>query len=102
MNENDGFEKRFTKALSAVPEVPDCYKEITRRMKRKNAIARATWAVAASLAISLTSFLFIGGNNRQSISPEVAEELQSIYNHVSGDDIHTELVSCSIIQEDSF
>ena len=102
MSENNGFEERFAKALSVAPEVPDCYKEISGKMKRKIAIVRGAWAVAASLTIFVSSFLFIGNNGRGSIAPDVAEELQSIYNHVSGDDIHTELVSYSIMQEESF
>jgi hypothetical protein len=100
MNEN-GFEERFGRALSAVPEAPDCYKEITRRMKRKSAISKTAWGIAASLTIFLTSFLFVN-NGRGAVAPDVAEELQNIYNHVSGDDITTELVSYSILQEESF
>jgi hypothetical protein len=102
MNHINGFDKRFAEALAEAPEVPDCYQEILRRIKRGNATIRATWAIAALLVISFTSFLFIGNHAHESVPSEVAQELQSIDKHVSGDDIREELVSCSLTGEDSF
>ena len=98
----DGFDKRFAEALAAAPEAPDCYGEINRRIKRDNAGRWAMRAMAALLLISLTSFLFLGHRPHEPVAPEVVEELQSIYNHISGEDIREELVSSSLTGEDSF
>ena len=94
------FEARLAKALAQTPDMPDCYGEIMHRIKRKNAVARVAWGLAASLAISMTAFFYIGNQARQSIHPDVVEELQSIRSHVSGDDIREEIVSCSLVGED--
>jgi hypothetical protein len=102
MNTNAGFDKRFAEALAAVPEVPDCYNEILRRIKRESASRLTIRAIAALVVISLTSFLFIGHRAHETVAPEVVEELQSISNQVSGHDIQEELVSSSLIGEDSF
>jgi hypothetical protein len=99
MNAPHDVETRFAQALAQIPGMPDCYGEIIRRIKRKSAVKRVVWALAASLAISLTSFLYFVNQARQAISPDVAEEIQSIRSHVAGDDIREELVSCSLIGE---
>jgi hypothetical protein len=99
MNAFDDFETRFTKALAKTPEMPDCYREIVRRIRRKVAVFRAAWGIAAMLAISLTSFLFMN-NAAWTIPSDVAEEIQGLSSHLAGDDIQEELVSCSLIGED--
>ena len=102
MNTMNDFDKQFAQALSAAPDVPDCYPEIVRRIKRGNTVRVALRSVAALVAISLTSFVFIGHHSRERVAPEVVEELQSIYSNVSGEDIGEEMVSCSLIGEDSY
>ena len=97
MDVTHDFEARFAKALAQTPGMPDCYGEIIRRIKRKSAVASALWGIAASLAISLTSVLYISNQARQATPPAVVEELQSIRSHVSGDDIREELFSCSLV-----
>jgi hypothetical protein len=97
MKTYDDFEARLTKAMAITPDMPDCYGEIMGRIKRKNAVSRAAWALAAVLVLSLTSLLYVDNRHRQAIPPEVVEELQSIQSHVAGDDIREELVSCSLV-----
>jgi hypothetical protein len=96
------FDKRFTEALAAAPDVPDCFDEIIHRIKRKNTVLWAMRSVAAVLLISLGSFLVVSHTVREPVAPEVVEELQSIYNHVSGKEIGQDFVSCSLIGEDSY
>ena len=102
MTSIDGFNKRFAEALAAAPEAPDCFDEISRRIKRDNTGRWAMRAMAALLLVSLTSFIFIGRRPHEPVAPEVVEELQSIYNHMSGEDIREELVTSSLTGEDSF
>jgi hypothetical protein len=102
MNTTNGFDKRFAEALAASPEVPDCYNEIMRRIKRENAGRLTIRAIAALLLISLISIFSLGHRAHEAVSPEVVEELQSIHNQISGDDFREELVASSLVGEDSF
>ncbi len=99
MDAEKDFETRFTGALAQTPAMPECFDEIMRRIKRRSAVARAVWGIAASLIVSLSSLFYFSRADR-AISPEVAEELQSIQNHVAGDDILEDIVSCSLVDVD--
>jgi hypothetical protein len=99
LNVAHDFEANFAKALAQTPDMPDCYGEIVRRIKRKSAAVRVIWGIAASLLISLASFFYMINRAHQTIHPDVAEELQDIRSHVLGDDIREELVSCSLVGE---
>jgi hypothetical protein len=96
------FEEKFLQALSDVPEMPDCYTGVMKRIKRRNAIRALGWSAAASLLIAASSFLYTSRVHSSAVPMEVVEELQSIQNHVNGEDVHQELVSYSLVSEEIY
>jgi hypothetical protein len=98
----NSFEENFLQALSRVPEMPECYENVMRRIRKRNATMRTLWAAAASLLIAATSVLYLELSKNQAVPMEVVEELQSIQSHVNGEDIHQELVSYSLVSEEIY
>ncbi len=101
MNNNNGFERRFSQSLSDIPDMPDCYGEIVRRVKRKSVLVRATWTITSFMLISLSSVVYWEGQRTQTVHPDVAEELLSVQSHMNGEDIGDELISCSIVGDET-
>ena len=95
---NNNFDEIFAAALAKVPEMPDCYGNVMRRIQRKKLLLRTLWAIAAMLVISAMSLMYSDEVKNRSLQPAVAEELQSIRSLVNGDNLREEMVSCSLIE----
>jgi hypothetical protein len=99
---NNDFDKIFAAALAKVPDMPDCYGNVMRRIQRKKMLLRTLWAVAAMLVVSVMSLMYSDEVKNRSLQPAVAEELQSIRSLVNGDNIREEMVSCSLIDGEMY
>jgi hypothetical protein len=99
INKKD-FEMSFAQALSSTPNMPDCYSGILRRITRRKNLTRTAWGIAASLVISLASFVFINDRPGQTIHADVVDELSSIRSHLYGEDIQEEVISCSLVGDE--
>jgi len=102
MIKDKDFEAGFFAVLGEAPPMPDCYPGVMRRIRQRTRMARMAWAVAASILVAAGSFMYVEQVKKIQVPTEVAEELQSIHSHITGDDVRQELVSCSLMDEEMY
>jgi len=87
-------EKDFFEALGRVPELPEgMYEGIAGRIRKQKLLARAYYAVAATLVMALgaTGFFLTNQTERSAVPSEVASELQTVRDYLNGSDLNEEL-----------
>jgi len=92
-------EQDFYRELGSVPEVPhDLYATVRRKIRRRTVFSRTALALAATfiLAIGTTGVLVTHQRNDLSLSSEVAEELQTVHNYLTGKDLDQESESYAL------
>jgi hypothetical protein len=102
MTQGNDFDEVFYAALAKVPETPDCFPGILRRIHRKNLVMRTVWAAAASVLVAAGVFMYAEHAKNLEVPLEVVEELQRIHSHVNGDDVRQEMVSCSLSDDEIY
>jgi hypothetical protein len=86
-NEKNPLPKKFLDDLADIPSLsPSLYAGIRRRIKRKTAIVRTVWAVAASLIIMVTAFQVTRLVPPANASvAEASEELSTVDSYINSD-----------------
>jgi hypothetical protein len=94
-------EKEFYEELGRIAGPPPyLYGKIHGRIRRRSAIIRSVFALAATLVLVVggSGVLYLHHERMQTIAPEVSEEMQSIHGYLAGEDI--EQASLSYALED--
>jgi hypothetical protein len=94
-------EQDFFRELGHVPELPPCcYEEVSGKIRYRSIASRAVLAAAALLIVSagMAGVLFVHRGNDQLVSPEAAEELQTVHNYLTGSDIEREYGSYALYE----
>jgi hypothetical protein len=94
-------EQDFYRELGKVPELPhDFYAIVRRKIRRRIVFSRTALALAATfiLAIGTTGILVTHQRNDLSLSSEVAEELQTVDNYLTGEDLDQEYASYALYE----
>jgi hypothetical protein len=94
-------EREFYDELGRIPgPPPDMYSAIRRRIRRKTAIARAVFAIAAIfiLTVGTSGAFFLRQGAGQTLSPEVSEEVQTIHGYLAGEDIEQASLSYAVVE----
>jgi hypothetical protein len=97
-NQND-FEKVFFSSLAETPAIPECYPAIMSKINKKNYVKKTFMAMAATMLIATTAFIYFANPTKNTLPSEEVEYLQNINSHINGDDVKQELVSYSLIDE---
>lgn len=94
-------ERDFYRELGIVPELPhDFYAIVRRKIRRRIVFSRTALALAATfiLAIGTTGILVTHQRNDLSLSSEVADELQTVDNYLTGEDLDQEYASYALYE----
>jgi hypothetical protein len=83
-------EKEFYEELGRTEGPPPyLYGKIHGRLRRRSAIMRSAFALAATLILVVggSGVLYLHHERVQSVAPEVSEEMQAIHEYLAGEDI---------------
>ena len=97
-------EQDFFRELGHVPELPPwCYEKVSRKIRYRSIATRAVQAAAALFIVSagMAGLLFVHKGNDRLVSPEAAEELQTVHNYLTGSDIDKEYESYALYEEET-
>jgi hypothetical protein len=97
----DNFETQLKESLEQTPPLPETiYPALLHRLRRRSAIIKAVWSVAATIVVAVG----IGGyqyTKSTRLSTDVSDEIQYVGTYLNGDDVANDVDEYVLVDVDN-